>query len=64
MMFPPNSAIQISIAIQSKTGDKLVDFKAAFEGNEAAKVLRTDVEAYSKRFPMPGFESSKLKYKD
>ena len=59
------SAIQISLSIQTKTiTDKLVEFKAGFEDNSDAKTLRTDVETYSKRFPMPGLEISKLKYKD
>lgn len=44
--------------ISNKSGNKLVDFKAAVHGEFAGKVkaLREEIEVYSEKFPIPGHE--------
>lgn len=44
--------------ISDKSGNKLVDFKAAVHGEFAGKVkaLREEIEVYSEKFPIPGHE--------
>jgi glycine hydroxymethyltransferase len=49
-----DQAVKISIQIQSKTGKKLEDFIPAMNNNEEIIVLKEHVEAFSKKFPMPG----------
>jgi glycine hydroxymethyltransferase len=46
--------IKIASAIQSKTGKALKDFLPALEINEEVKILKREVEEFSKNFPMPG----------
>eukprot|EP00126_Sphaerothecum_destruens_P002737 Sdes_comp16162_c0_seq2m5410 len=48
--------IQITSILKTKTPGKLADFKASLDPNmpEIAQ-LRTQVEEFSKKFPMPGF---------
>lgn len=40
----------------------LVAFKAAVQSSAEVKQLKSDVEAFAKKFDMPGFDVSKLKY--
>jgi len=47
-------AIKISVAIQDKTGKKLVDFIAALDSNEELKALKKDIEEFAQSFPFPG----------
>mmetsp|Transcript_230 Transcript_230/g.553 ORF Transcript_230/g.553 Transcript_230/m.553 type:complete len:469 (+) Transcript_230:85-1491(+) len=47
-------AVVIALAIQEKSGKKLKDFVAACEGNEEIAQLKSDVMAFSSKFPMPG----------
>eukprot|EP00732_Lithocolla_globosa_P004440 Lithocolla_globosa_v1_NODE_4098_length_1511_cov_47.152473.p1 type:complete len:472 gc:universal NODE_4098_length_1511_cov_47.152473:1428-13(-) len=53
-------AVEISKKIQEKSGKKLVDFLAALDGNAEIKELAKDVEAFSRKFPMPGFDPTGL----
>uniref|UniRef100_A0A336L6X1 Serine hydroxymethyltransferase n=1 Tax=Culicoides sonorensis TaxID=179676 RepID=A0A336L6X1_CULSO len=53
-------ALKLSKEIAAISGPKLVDFKKACHENEACsakiKALRTEVEAFSQKFPLPGFD--------
>jgi len=48
-------ALDIAKEVQGKSGKLLKDFVAALEGDARAAALRERVEAFSARFPMPGF---------
>jgi len=37
---------------------------AVLQGNEDVKALGEDVKKFSRRWPMPGFEISELKFKE
>eukprot|EP01098_Paradermamoeba_levis_P002871 TRINITY_DN1364_c0_g1_i4.p1 TRINITY_DN1364_c0_g1~~TRINITY_DN1364_c0_g1_i4.p1 ORF type:complete len:481 (-),score=185.04 TRINITY_DN1364_c0_g1_i4:35-1402(-) len=45
---------QIALQIQEKSGKLLKDFVVALHDHPELKQLRTDVEAFAKKFPMPG----------
>lgn len=53
-------AAQIALKIQAETGRLLKDFVAACEKNEEIKALQKEVEAFSRSFPMPGFDPKKI----
>ncbi|KAL7028392.1 hypothetical protein ACKWTF_005816 [Chironomus riparius] len=51
--------LELSKEIASKSGPKLVDFKAAVHSEQFAekvKAIRDDVEEFSMKYPMPGYE--------
>jgi glycine hydroxymethyltransferase len=49
-------ALEIAKEVQTKAGSKLLkDFVVALEGDAKAADLRARVEAFSEKFPMPGF---------
>jgi len=48
--------IKISVGIQEKSGKKLEDFVKSIEHNEDLIKLKHEVEEFSKKFPIPGFE--------
>lgn len=50
--------LELSKEIAAVSGPKLVDFKAAAHGEFAGKVeaLKNEIENYSAKFPMPGYE--------
>lgn len=50
--------LELSKEIAAVSGPKLVDFKAAVHGAFAGKVkaLRDEIETFSVKFPMPGYE--------
>ncbi|EGG19007.1 Ras guanine nucleotide exchange factor [Cavenderia fasciculata] len=45
--------LKICIDIQTKVGPKLVDFTAALESNQEIKEIKSQVESFSKQFPLP-----------
>lgn len=47
-------AITISLAIQEKSGKKLVDFVKGIEDNEELKELAKEVKAFATQFSIPG----------
>jgi glycine hydroxymethyltransferase len=48
-------AVDLCIALQTKAGSsKLSDFKTAMKGSPEIVALRTEVEAFATKFPMPG----------
>jgi len=53
-------AIDITLKIQNKTGKALKDFEPALPGHPDILKLREDVEAFSRKFPMPGFDTTGL----
>eukprot|EP00744_Colponema_vietnamica_P000473 GILI01000862.1.p2 GENE.GILI01000862.1~~GILI01000862.1.p2 ORF type:complete len:451 (+),score=160.79 GILI01000862.1:110-1462(+) len=57
-------ACRIALDVQAAKGKLLKDFLEGLKDNEAIAQLKADVEAFSKRFPMPGFDVSAMKYKD
>lgn len=59
-----HEALQIALAIQEKSGPKLKDFLPHLEGNEAIDALRSKVNTFATSFPMPGFDPTKMKYKN
>lgn len=52
------------VEIQAVTGKKMVDFEKVAIVDADMVVLRAEVEAFAKSFPMPGFDVRELKYKD
>jgi glycine hydroxymethyltransferase len=59
-----HEAVQIALEIQSTSGKMLKDFILALNGNERVLNLRDRVIAFATRLPMPGFDTSDLKYKN
>ena len=51
-------AAQIALEVQKTSGKLIKDFVVALEGNEQAKQLRREVEAFARSFPMPGFDAA------
>jgi len=52
--------IQVAIKIQEKTGKLMKDFEPALPGNQDLHHLREEVETFSRKFPMPGFDTTGL----
>eukprot|EP00904_Undaria_pinnatifida_P000395 jgi/Undpi1/10356/HiC_scaffold_29.g12806.m1 len=55
-------AADLAISIQQTSGKLLKDFNIAIEDNADVKALGDDVKAFARRWPMPGFEVSELKF--
>lgn len=47
-------ATKISLAVQEKSGKKLVDFVAGLSESEDLKALGDEVTAFAKQFSIPG----------
>jgi len=58
-----HEALQIALAIQEKSGPKLVDFVKCLNANEDIGALKKRVNAFASGFPMPGFDPKEMKYK-
>ena len=56
--------VKISLDVQAKAGKKLVDFVAALPANEDIPVLAKEVATFATSFPMPGFDTETMKYKN
>jgi len=54
--------LQIALKLQEKSGPKLKDFVAFLEDNDEIEALKEDVNKFASSFPMPGFDSSEMKY--
>ena len=50
--------------IQAKSGPKLKDFEAALVGDEEVKAIKEEVNRFATGFPMPGFETEGMRYKN
>lgn len=57
-------ALKLALKIQKESGPKLVDFEKKLPENEELKKLKQEVEAFAKKFPMPGFDVKSMKYKE
>jgi glycine hydroxymethyltransferase len=55
--------VQIALEIQNRCGTKLEAFLAGIKGNEQVEQLRKEVEEFSVRFVMPGFDVTTMKFK-
>lgn len=54
-----DKALTLAKEVSDISGPKLVDFKKTIEENESIKskieALRNEIQAYSEKFPMPGY---------
>eukprot|EP00592_Proboscia_alata_P009695 CAMPEP_0194358454 /NCGR_PEP_ID=MMETSP0174-20130528/5643_1 /TAXON_ID=216777 /ORGANISM="Proboscia alata, Strain PI-D3" /LENGTH=479 /DNA_ID=CAMNT_0039128765 /DNA_START=99 /DNA_END=1538 /DNA_ORIENTATION=+ len=57
-------ALKIALKIQEKSGPKLKDFAAALKTDEDVVALRHRVNEFATTFPMPGFNTEDMKYKN
>jgi glycine hydroxymethyltransferase len=58
-------AVDIAAALQQKSGKTLKDFQAELaKGSPEMTALKGDVHVFAKKFKMPGFDVSQMKYKD
>ena len=55
-----HEVVQIGLKIQAEKGKMLKQFMEGIEQNQDILNLRTRVEAFAKKFEMPGFDVSKL----
>ena len=57
-------AVKICLDVQKSSGKKLKDFVAALPANKDIPVLAHDVATFATSFPMPGFDTETMKYKN
>ena len=57
-------AIKIALDVQKTSGKKLKDFVAALPANKDIPVLAKEVATFATSFPMPGFDTETMKYKN
>jgi len=57
-----HEAVVIALKLQEKSGPKLKDFVKLLDGDEDIKSLREKVNQFTVKFPMPGFDPTKMKY--
>ena len=53
-----HEAVQLSLAVQQRSGPKLVAFVEELASEPGVAVLRERVQAFARRFPMPGEEGT------
>ena len=56
--------MKIALDVQKTSGKMLKDFVAALASNEDIPVLAHDVAEFATTFPMPGFDTETMKYKN
>ena len=56
--------VKICLDVQAKSGKKLTDFLPALAASPEIVALRTKVETFAKKWPMPGFELNTMKYQE
>jgi glycine hydroxymethyltransferase len=59
-----HEALEITLAIQEKSGPKLKDFLPLLEKNADIEALKVRVHDFATTFPMPGFDPATMKYKN
>ena len=59
-----HEALEIAVKLQEKSGPKLKDFLPLLENNEEIEALKKQVHAFATKFPMPGFDPTKMKYQN
>ena len=57
-------AVKIALDVQKNSGKKLKDFEAALPKNQDIPVLAAEVAKFATSFPMPGFDTETMKYKE
>jgi len=57
-------ALNVAISIQKESGSKLRDFINCMKNYEEIKLLKKNVNKFTIRFPMPGFNLNEMKYQD
>ena len=57
-------AVKISLDVQKTSGKKLKDFVAALPNNKDIPVLAHEVAEFATSFPMPGFDTETMRYKN
>ena len=57
-------AVEISLKIQATSGKLLKDFEIAVKASPEVHQLQVDVQAFITQFPMPGFDTATMRYKD
>ena len=57
-------AVKISLDVQKSSGKKLKDFVAALPNNKDIPVLAHEVAQFATSFPMPGFDTETMRYKN
>ena len=57
-------AVKIALDVQKVSGKKLKDYVAALDSNKDIPVLAHDVAVFATSFPMPGFDTETMKYKN
>ena len=57
-------AVKICLDVQKTSGKMLKDFVAALPANKDIPVLAHDVATFATSFPMPGFDTETMKYKN
>ena len=57
-------AVKIALDVQKTSGKMLKDFVAALPANKDIPVLAHDVAVFATSFPMPGFDTETMKYKN
>ena len=57
-------AVKISLDVQKSSGKKLKDFVAALPNNKDIPVLAHEVAEFATSFPMPGFDTETMRYKN
>jgi len=55
--------LELTIKTQGITGPKLKDFVAAIKDNAEVEAIRSEVNNFATKFPMPGFDPLEMKYK-
>mmetsp|Transcript_15433 Transcript_15433/g.23288 ORF Transcript_15433/g.23288 Transcript_15433/m.23288 type:complete len:465 (+) Transcript_15433:35-1429(+) len=58
-----HQALTIAIEIQKSTGKSLKAFEEAVVASEEVKALRRTVMTFATSFPMPGFDTTSMRYK-
>ncbi|KAJ1550484.1 Serine hydroxymethyltransferase, cytosolic, partial [Nowakowskiella sp. JEL0078] len=53
-------AAQVALKLQSTSGKLLKDFVIAAEKDQDVKILREEIEKFSRSFPMPGFDPKSI----
>jgi len=48
-------ALKLALKVAETSGPQLEDFKKALKGNKEVEALRSEVQAFSRKFPIPGF---------
>jgi hypothetical protein len=57
-------AVTVASEIKKVTGSKLKDFEDAVKSSEAVAALKHDVQVFITQFPMPGFDTADMRYKE